>query len=234
MDWNDIWNKKHVTLQDVDNFEKNFIQMKIADGYDSHGNLSVSYEGLKKELDTEIDRLRFKSIEIESIYEVACGCGPDLLYFKNNGIRKLGGCDISEGLITSAREILKLEDLSVCCADEIDTNVKYDAVVAKGVTQYLQSKDIAKKMLDLMLEKSNYTVGVLHVLDENKKNDYFDHRRKSIENYDEKYRGLNITFLTKDFFVSYAKENKVNIEIYDTYIEGYFNNDYFFDVYIYK
>lgn len=234
MNWYDIWNNKHVDLLQEDNFESMFIRMKMADGYDSIGELSVTCEDFFKELELEIERLKTNNQGIDSIYEVACGCGPDLLFFKNAGIKKLGGSDISNGLIMSAKKVLKLEDLSVCEAHKIDTALKYDSVIAKGVTYYLESEEVVKKMIDLMLEKANYSVGILHILDEKKEQAYLEHRRKKVKDYDEKYKGLNKLALSKDFFKKYASERNISIEINDTYIKGYYNNEFFFDVYLYK
>ena len=70
--------------------------------------------------------------------------------------------------------------------------------------------------------------------DAEKKDEYLQYRRSIIQNYDERYKNLDKKFFNKSFFERFAKKNQVMIEFRETNIRGYWNNEFVYDVYMYK
>jgi hypothetical protein len=85
-----------------------------------------------------------------------------------------------------------------------------------------------------MLQKARYSVAVLDVHDEEKQEEYVTYRRSVIENYDELYKGLTKKFFPKEFFDRYAQNNNLKIVIENSCLDGYWNQPFVYDVYLYK
>lgn len=211
--------------------------MKIIDGYDSMGKPEILFNDLLEEFDSMCNKLANngdKHYPVESLYEVGCGCGPNILLADRAGYC-IGGCDFSKSLIESAREVFgKDRDLSVCEAIEIPAEPKYDAIFSNGVFCYFDNKDYAYTVLEKMLEKSNYSIAALHVIDSEKEEEYMAHRRQGNPDYDEKYKGLERLFLSRKFFEDFAEKHSCDIEFNEVDLNGYMHNGFCFDVYMYK
>lgn len=78
-----------------------------------------------------------------------------------------------------------------------------------------------------MMNKARYSIAVLDVHDNEKREQYLQYRRSIIKNYDEKYKNLK-----KKFFENFASENQLTIKKGN--VEGYWNNQFTYDVYMYK
>ena len=169
-----------------------------------------------------------------SIFEVGCGSGPFLLMFQKDGFR-VGGCDYSSSLIDVAKKVLS-HPVELYCGEavDIDPDVKYDSVMSNSVFEYFESDEYAEKVMQKMLEKAEYSIGILDVHDAEKKDEYLQYRRSIIQNYDERYKNLDKKFFNKSFFERFAKKNQVMIEFRETNIRGYWNNEFVYDVYMYK
>lgn len=85
-----------------------------------------------------------------------------------------------------------------------------------------------------MFEKTNYSIGLIDVHNIEKKDDFIAFRRKMIENYDEKYENLNKLFYSKQLFIDFAEQHGLRIEFSDSVVENYWNNQFVFNVFMYK
>lgn len=119
-------------------------------------------------------------------------------------------------------------------AVELPTEIKYDAVFSFSVFQYFSSIDYAEKVLNRMLEKTTKSIGITDIFYEEKKNDYIKYRRETTKNYDELYKDLPKLFIPKKFFINYAEKNNLDVAFPHNHIEGYWNNEFTFDCFMYK
>lgn len=182
-----------------------------------------------------INRLS-KKTKITSIFDVGCGCGANLFLFKNDGI-KIGGMDYSSSQIEIAKKLFdKKEITELICGEAIDlpTDIKYDAIISNSVFSYFPNEEYAKAVLDKMVDKALHSIGLIDIHDLEKKDLFTEYRRETIENYDERYKELHKYFYRKDFFHEYANERRIEVEFSDSNVEGYWNNEFVFDVFFYK
>lgn len=172
--------------------------------------------------------------EHPSIFEVGCGSGPFLMMFQRDGF-EVGGLDYSASLIEVARKVL-VRPVELYCgeATALDSDIKYDSVMSNSVFEYFESDAYAEEVLEKMLVKARYSIGIFDVHDEEKKEDYLQYRRKIIKNYDERYRNLDKKFFGRNFFEQFAEKKQVEVEFRNTQIKGYWNNEFVYDVYMYK
>lgn len=235
--WSKIWNGKqadeHLLNRD---FETVFMELKRLTGNDTTGGNGVTFDGFKDQYFRIKKYLRMNMAESKSasIFEVGCGSGPFLLMFQKDGFR-VGGCDYSSSLIDVAKKVLS-HPVELYCGEavDIDPDVKYDSVMSNSVFEYFESDEYAEKVMQKMLEKAEYSIGIFDVHDAEKKDEYLQYRRSIIQNYDEKYKNLDKKFFNKSFFERFAKKNQVMIEFRETNIRGYWNNEFVYDVYMYK
>lgn len=236
-EWKRIWDKKEFTSDGHKDLEDLFMQMKIADGYDALGELKITYADFKAQFDDMFRHLtdngNGKTIQPGSAFEVGCGCGPNLLLMQDRGLT-VGGMDYSEGLIQSARKYIRTDDLTVGEAKDLLTEPRYDLVFSKGCFCYFESEDYVEQVMKLMLEKANFSIGILDLFDEEKEEEFLAYRRKHIENYDEKYKGLGKLFISRDFFARFAKRENLDITFTQTNLAGYWNNEFIFNVFMHK
>lgn len=82
--------------------------------------------------------------------------------------------------------------------------------------------------------KANKIVVITEIHDEEKKEEHLNFRRQCVENYDEKYKGLDKTFYTKEMFQKFAEKMGAECRIVKPGNELYWNNKYVFDCYLIK
>lgn len=85
-----------------------------------------------------------------------------------------------------------------------------------------------------MYEKAEKVVVVKDVYDLEKKDACMAARRSSLKNYDERYKGLEKTFYSRDSFVKFAEEKRCRYSIVEPRNNHYWNNDFTFDFYLFK
>lgn len=85
-----------------------------------------------------------------------------------------------------------------------------------------------------MLAKANKSLGVLHIHDKAKENEFIEGRRKLTPNYDEHYKGLPKLFYDKEFFTTFAKENNLKIEFVESNLKGFWDNPFVFNCFMYR
>lgn len=239
--WKDIWSNRvsNDAFFNSDPSEKDmFLELKRLDGFDCIGStltydaLINQYKMIKKMLIDEAYNHAEIDKKIDSIYEVGCGSGANLFLLENEGY-KVGGIDYSKKLLSVAKQVLETNDLT--CDEAVNLDVSpYDVILSNSVFSYFQSTEYAKKVLDKMVEKANYSIGLIDLHDEDKKDAFIEFRRKEVPNYDELYKDLSKQFYSKEFFETFAKENNLDIVFKESNIPGYWNNDYIFNCFMYK
>lgn len=233
-EWNRIWeNRTSDILISDDSFDM-FCKLKKADGFDTQ-EIDGYYEAFFEEWHKMTERIEQNAGNIASAYEVGCGSGVNLYLFQQ--LKKLGvvgGCDYSEAQIRLAHKVVKAEDLHCMEADHISTEPKYDLVLADSVFQYFQNPEYGMRVLEKMWEKANKIVVITEIHDEEKKEEHLNFRRQCVENYDEKYKGLDKTFYTKEMFRKFADWAGAKCLIVQPQNELYWNNKYVFDCYLIK
>jgi len=234
--WENIWAGRcaNVEILKHGNPKEVFLELKRCNGFDVIGD-GLTFEALVKQYEQIKHSLSFGLNHnfIKSVYEVGCGSGANLYLFEKDGI-ECGGLDYSENLIEIAKGILFSKDL--CCTEAINVPVvqKYDAILSNSVFSYFISEEYARIVLEKMYQKSNYSLGIIDIHDTNKKNEFINYRKETIPDYEERYKNLPKLFYTKDFFADFAYTHDMEIKFETSEVEGYWNNEYVFNCYMYK
>lgn len=233
-EWNRIWAKRSSEIAVSDDIFDMFCKLKKADGFDTQ-NVEGYYESFFEEWNQMADTIAKEVGKIQSVYEVGCGSGVNLYLFeKLKNIKCIGGCDYSEPLIKIAKKVLDTEDLMCKEADKISTEPIYDVVIADSVFQYFQSPEYGMDVLKKMWNKAEKMIAITELHDESMKEEHLNYRRQCVANYDEKYKGLDKTFYTKEMFEEFAKSVGATCKIVKPGNELYWNNKYVFDCYLIK
>ena len=238
--WKKIWNSKNPNLKELysKEFENVFMELKRLTGNDTTGQ-GVAYEALILRFQQFQDELMFgisgdKTKQAYTVFEVGCGSGANLLLFQKQGF-KIGGIDYSQSLINVANKCLSNPIELICDeADVINSEIKYDISFSNSAFEYFPDESYARKVLELMYKKTNYTMGILEVHDSKQKEQFIQYRKNTIKNYEERYKDLHKLFLPREFFLEFAEINKMDIKFCYPKITGYWNSDYIYDVYMYK
>lgn len=232
--WKNIWEKRRLNEEALNgDVIKLFLELKRADGFDVGGGelsedaLLCQYEDIKQRL------IKGAPSAVNSVYEFGCGAGANLLLFERDGFT-CGGVDYSNALIDIAEKVLKTKD--ILCGEAINAPAepKYDCILANSVISYFPDTDYTKKVLEIMCQKANYSIGLIDVHNIEKKDDFIAFRRKTIENYDEKYADLNKLFYSKELFSDFAQKHNLKIEFSESSVENYWNNEFVFNCFMYK
>ena len=235
--WAEIWSGKPVIGKNEDGINEfnEFVRLKKANGFDvAVGNEKKYFEAFYNEwLNFFNTILDLSNGRIENVYEIGCGSGVNLYMFRNRNI-KGGGCDYSQSMIETARENVPDFDFVCCEATAADTFPKYDVVMSESVFQYFDSLDYAEKVLRKMIEKSKKLVYVGEVHDKIYEEQLMEHRRKTIDDYDIRYKGLSKLFFEKSWFEAIAGEYGRSIHFEEVNNPEYINGKYLFNCYIYE
>ena len=233
--WKEIWGNKDSKIKNCKSEEELFMELKRLTGNDTTGK-GVSYDVLMDRIRRFQRELFFseKDVSIHSVFEVGCGSGANLRIFNQQGY-DVGGMDYSNNLISVAKEVID-NPVELYCeeASNIDVEIKYDVVFSNSAFEYFENEDYARQVIEKMIEKSRNSVGILEIHDLNLKKDFIDFRRKTIEDYDQKYKDLKKLFISKNFFIDLAEKNNMDIKFTTPSIEGYWNTAFIYDVYLYK
>lgn len=220
-DWKRIWDSRADNLANVDgeNYREVFAELKRIDGFDLNGGVSVDsqirqHENLKAALNMSAG---------ETIFEVGCGAGANLYLFARDGF-EVSGLDYSATLLNIAKKVLPAASELVCAgADELPTDKKFDAVFANSVFAYFDNQSYAERVLEKMLLKSRRAVAVLDVYDKAFEEQLMAERRRTIENYDERYKNLPKLFYPRRFFEDFATHHDLTIRFAKNELENYGN-----------
>ena len=230
--WKKIWDSRedHLELLDATDTKAVFAELKRVDGFDLEGGLPLSsllaqYEGMKMELGVH---------EGGTAFEVGCGAGANLYLLAQEGVR-VGGLDYSDTLLAILKKAIPDRLLIECVCDEarnLPTEMRYDVVFSNSVFAYFDEKSYARDVLALMADKARKRIGVLDVYDEAKKEECLAYRRRSIENYEERYKNLPKMFYSKSFFRSFAEQHSMKVWFKDNEMKGYGNAPFTYHCYM--
>ncbi|MCM1237583.1 MAG: class I SAM-dependent methyltransferase [Ruminococcus flavefaciens] len=234
--WKEIWNKKGGNFDQLflkeDEFDV-YRELKRLDGYDvGVGEEELYYRNF---YDSAVGLWECMSgeMEIASAYEVGCGSGADLYLLKNRDI-EVGGIDYSVNLANIARKMVGEKCIETGEATDMKTDEKFDAVFSDGAFPYFSDEAYGEKVLEKMYEKARKAVIILEIFDRATKEECESHRRAMLDDYDEKYAGLDKTFYDREMFQRFAREHKCRIEFADVKNDQYWNGKYLFNCFLYK
>ena len=219
--WKKIWESRKDNLANIDkeNYREVFAELKRIDGFDLNGGVTVDsqliqHKNLKAALNLSAG---------ETVFEVGCGSGANLYLFARDGF-EVGGLDYSATLIDIAKKILPDATELICAgADELPTDKKYDAVFSNSVFQYFNDLVYAEPVLEKMFIKSRRSIAVLDVYDKAFEEELTAERRRTIENYDERYKDLPKIFYPRSFFEDFAARHDLSIRFAKNELENYGN-----------
>ena len=89
-------------------------------------------------------------------------------------------------------------------------------------------------VLKKMWDKAKKIIVITELHDQSMKEQHLNYRRQCAENYDERYRGVDKTFYTKEMFMEFAKRVGATCKFVKPENELYWNNKYVFDCYLIK
>lgn len=232
-EWQKIWNKREVISDKIIDEKEMVLELKRLNGFESVG-YELDYDSYKMQYEDTKKELMFGMGGVRSVFEVGCGSGANLYMFNKDGL-KVGGIDYSESLIQSAKKVLP-DAQELICNDAIlmPTNNKYDAILSNSVFSYFEDESYAWKVLELMRDKSNYSMAVLDIHDIDKKDDFLEYRKKTVSDYEERYKNLPKLFYKKDLFLEFAFENNMSVKFKRSRMRNYWNNDFIFNVFMIK
>lgn len=235
--WHEIWEKREANeeILQSDDFCKVFLELKRIAGWDATGDM-LEYEQFYRQYIQTKNELSFcataKTHSIKSVYEVGCGCGANLYLFQKDGI-SVGGIDYSDIEIKIAAQVLKNPIELICDeAVKLSTEIKYDAVLSNSVFSYFESYDYAARVLEAMYQKTNYSIGIIDIHDDDKKDAFIAFRKKTIADYEERYKNLPKFFYTKAFFLEFAEQHNMSIRFSKPDMREYWNNDFVFNCFM--
>lgn len=235
-EWKKVWNTKNADLEHVSKNKRDILcELKRANGYDLLGD-GLAFETYYEEYSVIKNNLINSKLNgggVKSVYEVGCGSGANLYLFENEGI-VCGGSDYSEGLIKSAKKVLRTNDIKCLEASEIEIEPIYDAVFSKGVFLYFPDEYYALEVLEKMYKKANYSLGCVTILDKDKELDFFKHRKELQPDYEEKYKNLSKLFYDRKFFIDFAEKHNMEIIFTNDEVQGYWNNGFVYSCFMYK
>ena len=226
--WKKIWDNRKDSLDGVDkkDFRAVFAELKRIDGFDSTGLTTTLIDSMIRQHENLSAALKLTTDE--NIFEVGCGAGANLYLFARDGL-KVGGLDYSATLLDIAKKILPAEKVSelICAgADDLPTEKIFDAVVSIGVFIYFDNLDYAERVLEKMFQKSRRAIAVLDVYDAAFEEECMSYRRRTIENYDERYKDLPKLFFPQKFFKDFAARHELKISFVKNDLEDYVNTPF--------
>ena len=224
--WKTVWDKREIPESTNCSTLEALI---LCDGFDSP-------LGIMNETDwRNYIQLMFYKLEIEindSVFEIGCGAGAFLYPFYEKFF-KIGGIDISKSLIDIAKIYMPEFKFHFLHKEaiEIETDFKYDVILANHVFHYFPSKDYAKIVLEKMFLISNKVISITGLPDFNLMIESENFRRGllSEEEYKIKYVGLDILYFSKEWFIKLADLNNYNCIFQNHTMPGFAQNKYRFD-----
>lgn len=245
--WRTIWEKRTADFDILqgDDFEKIVLELKRCNGFDVVGE-GLTFDSILQQYSSIKDNLSANEVRnikghkggdltktIKSVYEVGGGSGANLFLFERDGIH-CGMIDYSESLVEIAKCVLRATDVVYGEAIDINIEPQYDAVLANSVFSYFPDKEYAYQVLEKMYKKAERSIGMIDIHDMDKEADFLAYRKKTIQDYEERYKDLPKLFYPKSFFEDFAKEHGMEIKFESSVIDGYWNNNFVFNCYMYK
>lgn len=145
----------------------------------------------------------------------------------------MGGLDYSQDLIDIAKNVVSDADLVWGSAQNLDTAIKYDLVMADSVLQYFSSEEYAQDVLNKMILKSNKIVYISELHDITLREEWLAYRRKSMDDYDQIYEGLDKMFYSKEWITDIATRHNKQVRFTKGNNPEYWNSKYIFNCFIF-
>ena len=230
--WKEIWNRRRPLTGGLDgDWTHVFLELKRLNGYDVMGG------GIPLEAFLNFHAGLVELLELtpgKSVYEVGCGAGANMYLMQREGMI-VGGSDYAEGQIETAHAVVpNAREMGAMEAADIPTEEKYDAVYSGGVFSYFPDHAYATRVLERMVEKSRYAIGITELHDRAKRQDYLAFRRANIPNYDERYEGLGRLFFRRSFFEEFAARHNLHLVMPPLELAEYWNNPFVFTCFMYR
>ena len=232
--WQELWNNRKINFDELNAQDERrlILELKRIVGWDFK-NAHVDADEFRREYEYLKTNLR---VDGGSVFEVGCGSGANLYFFRKDGF-EVGGSDYAENLLDVAKKVIGEGNFVECIAGEaaqLPTEIKYDAVFAAAVFYYFTDLAYVEEVLNRMVSKAKRSVGLLRMLDAATEADYLKYRREHTKNYDELYKNLPKLFLSKKFFEDYAARNSLTVAFSQHHMAGFWNEAFNFDCFIYK
>ena len=226
--WYTIWNRR-----ELDGIEKpTLLSLLVANGYDTQfaGVQTDSWMTYVQYIAT-----RLSITPNDSLLEVGCGAGAFLYPFYQQG-NPVTGIDYSANLVKIALAAMPQATISVGEAITLPEDCHFDVVLSGGVFHYFPTYDYAATVLRGMAQLAQKSIGILDVPDLSKQEAAISARKAGMgeAEYEEKYRGLDHLFYSKDWFEKVLATESVKITIEDQCLQNYDNSKYRFNVLIHK
>ena len=224
--WQRIWKKR----SSFDALEGTILERLIAiDGFDTP-------LGLMKENDwkaySKLFAHRAGVLRSDSLFEIGCGAGAFLYPFYESG-HAVSGIDYSQELIQIAQSIMptRRDFLIAMEASSCPIEPFSDVLIANHVIHYFPSNVYAMQVVDIMLRKATRVVILSGVPDIELKQQSEQARRGLLthEEYEEKYRGLEILYYDKSQFSRMAADHGYSASFFEHEMPGFAQNKYRFD-----
>lgn len=126
------------------------------------------------------------------------------------------------------------EELICDEAINLSASIKYDAILSNSVFSYFRDYDYALQVLKIMYSKANYSIGIIDIHDIKKQDAFVEFRKKTVENYEEKYKELPKLFYDKKFFLDFADKYNMDIKFKKSNMKGYWNNEFVYHCFLMK
>lgn len=230
--WKEVWDSRveRLDLIDTSDTQSVFAELKRIDGFDLEGGLPISslleqYENMKKELHVHGGG---------TVFEVGCGAGANLFLLAQDGVQ-VGGLDYSDSLLATCKKVMDDKPLIECICDEarnLPADIQYDAVFSNSVFAYFSDESYAWDVLEKMAKKALERIGILDIYDEDKKDECLEYRKRTIENYEERYKELPKMFYKKSFFRRFAEQKGMKVWFRDNEMKGYGNSPFTYHCYM--
>ena len=226
--WKTVWD-----VREEDESHSSILKKLIAaDGFDT-GYGTITEVDWEQYIDNISNTINVQ--KKDSVFEVGCGAGAFLYKFHQKG-NKVGGIDYSDKLINIAKKYLANGSFVVDEANNLDVKEKYDFLISNSVFFYFPSYQYAEEVLKKMVSKSTKCIAVLEINDLAQKEKSMMIRKgcMSDQEYERKYKGLEHLYFERDWFRCFAEKNNLRVEIQQQDINNYQNNQYRFNVYMWK
>lgn len=236
--WKEVWSSKGRDFEPGHANEDAFSiykELKRVDGFDVSVENAHEYYRAFYESDKELWNHVKEKIGDFSAFEVGCGSGANLYLLKDMGIKKIGGIDYSNQLVSIAKQITgNSHDIEVCEATMLDTNNKYDVVFSEGVFPYFTNIEYGMDVLDKMYNKAKKLVIVQEVFDKEKEAECMKKRREMYKDYDLRYDGLDKLFYPKKVFEEFAAAHQCKFLFTGVKNKYYWNSEFLYNFFMIK
>ena len=233
-EWKNVWEKRPGSVETTEDVFDMFCKLKAADGFDVQTSENYYPEMLQQWKDMNEAIKNGVKTPVRSVYEVGCGSGVNLyLFHQLAGMESLGGMDYSESLVRLAKQVLNTADIICDEAIRLRESPKYDLVLSDSVFQYFYDEAYGMKVLEKMYQKAEQAVVITEIHDAARREEHLEYRRSLVEDYDEKYKGLDKTYYSKEAFAEFAEQHGCRYEFLKPKNDAYWNNEFVFDFYLY-